>query len=91
MRMNTTTVNPETIYEIHSKRTWEEKEPYESFMHPFDSSLARNGLLQPFGYILFGFSKIPSWLMMVVISMTSRTIMGRRMPQAQQQRAAAGR
>ncbi|KAI5300420.1 Phosphatidylinositol (PI) 3-kinase [Ascosphaera pollenicola] len=74
-RMNTTTVSPETVYEVHSKKTWEEGTPIDSFMHPFDSFLARNNLLVPFGYVCYGFSKIPSWMMMVAISMGSRSIM----------------
>ncbi|KZZ87261.1 hypothetical protein AAP_05785 [Ascosphaera apis ARSEF 7405] len=91
VRMNTTTVNPEAVYEVHSKKTWKEGRPVDTFMHPFDGFLARHGLLIPFGYVCHGFSKVPSWLMMVVISMGSRTIMGRRMPQANQRGPAGQR
>ncbi|KAI5289958.1 hypothetical protein KEM54_002794 [Ascosphaera aggregata] len=81
VRMNTTTVNPDAVYEVHSKKTYEAIEPNTSFLHPFDSMLARNNLLIPFGYFVYGFSRLPSWLLMVTISMFSRTLMNRRMPQ----------
>ncbi|KAI5292532.1 hypothetical protein KEM52_006286 [Ascosphaera acerosa] len=75
VRLNTSTVNPDTVYDLHAKNVWKDFTPNTSFMHPFDSQLARSGLLIPFGYVLYGFSKVPSWLLMVSISMFSRTIM----------------
>lgn len=47
---------------------------YEGFFHPFDGPLAQYGLTIPFGYLVWGFSQIPSWMFMIGISFFSRTI-----------------
>ncbi|KKA19459.1 hypothetical protein T310_6557 [Rasamsonia emersonii CBS 393.64] len=77
--LNTTTVTPETIYKIHSEKTYEKDAPYEGALHPLDGWLAKYGLNVPLGYVMYGFSLIPSWLFMIAISFFSRTIMGRRL------------
>ncbi|KAH8697713.1 hypothetical protein BGW36DRAFT_379273 [Talaromyces proteolyticus] len=77
--LNHTTVTPETIYKIHSEKTYQAEPAYEGVLHPFDGTLAVYGLNVPVGYIMYGFSVVPSWLMMIGISFLSRTIMGRRM------------
>ncbi|KAL1969545.1 hypothetical protein VTN77DRAFT_8983 [Rasamsonia byssochlamydoides] len=79
VNLNTTAVTPETIYKIHSEKTYEKEAPYEGALHPFDGWLAQYGLNVPLGYVMYGFSLIPSWLFMIAISFFSRTIMGRRM------------
>lgn len=73
--LNTTTVTPETIYKIHSEKTYEKDAPYEGALHPLDGWLAKYGLNVPLGYVMYGFSLIPSWLFMIAISFFSRTIM----------------
>lgn len=73
-RMNTSTVTPADIYSIHADR-WVAKAPYTGILHPFDGSIARHGLIVPFGYVMYGFSLVPSWVLMVVVSMLSRTVM----------------
>ncbi|EEH40624.2 hypothetical protein PAAG_02600 [Paracoccidioides lutzii Pb01] len=79
VRLNATTVDAETIYKIHSEKTWKKNGPYNSIFHPVDGTLAQYGLNVPLGYVLFGLGMVPSWLLMVVISFASRTLMGRRM------------
>lgn len=87
--LNSTTVTATEIAAIHLQETYKEKEPYEGVFHPFDSFLAQNGLSMYAGYILWGFNQVPSWLFMVLISVASRTMMSRRMPQGQQPAPAA--
>ncbi|KAL4780747.1 hypothetical protein BJX76DRAFT_360586 [Aspergillus varians] len=76
--LNSTTVTPETIYKIHSEKTYENKPAYEGAFHPTDGWLAQYGILVPLGYVIYGFGVVPSWLFMIVISMASRTVMSRR-------------
>lgn len=73
--LNDTTVTPEEIYQIHSKKLWQKVDAYEGVLHPTDSWLARNNLNVPLGYAIYGLSSIPSWLFMIVISFVSRTMM----------------
>jgi hypothetical protein len=75
VNLNATTVTPETIYKIHSEKTYENETPYAGALHPLDGWLAQYGLNVPLGYVMYGFSVIPSWLFMIVISFFSRSIM----------------
>lgn len=77
--MNTTTVTPEELYQIHSKKNFEKAAEYEGAFHPTDGWLAKYQLLMPLGYAIFAVGAIPSWLFMIGISFFSRTVMGRRM------------
>ncbi|PGH32695.1 PTH2 family peptidyl-tRNA hydrolase [[Emmonsia] crescens] len=77
--VNTTTVDAETIYKIHSEKVWEKTPAYDGAFHPVDSMLAQYGLNVPVGYVLYGVGMVPSWLVMVGISFISRTVMSRRM------------
>lgn len=52
---------------------------YEGLMHPIDGMLAQFGLIQPFGYFMWGLGSMPGWVMMLGISFVSRQIMSRRM------------
>jgi len=76
--LNRTTVTAPEIAAIHLQDKYLEKEPYEGFWHPFDGPLAQYNLAIPVGYVIWGFSQIPSWTIMIAISMFSRTFMGRR-------------
>ena len=73
--LNTTTSTAQDIIEIHYAKTFEKTPVYEGAFHPFDGWLAQYGLNVPIGYILFGFSKVPSWMFMIIVSFASRTIM----------------
>lgn len=71
--MNRTTVTPEAIYDVHSSRQWERSvEPYDGYFHPYDSWLALSGLSPLIASILYVGGKIPSWLVLVIISSFSR-------------------
>ncbi|KAE8133367.1 PTH2-domain-containing protein [Aspergillus pseudotamarii] len=71
---NATTVTAESLYKIHSEKTYEKKGEYEGSFHATDSWLAERGLLVPAGYVIYAFSAIPSWLFMIFISFFSRTM-----------------
>lgn len=73
--MNDTTVTPEEIYKIHSKKTWKVAKSYDGPFHPTDGWLAKYNLNVPLGYAVYGLGIIPSWLFMIVISFFSRTMM----------------
>lgn len=73
--VNATTVTPEVIYKVHADKVWAEGPAYDGAFHPFDGWLAQNKLSVPFGYLIFAFSIVPSWLFMIGISFLSRTMM----------------
>ncbi|OJJ44063.1 hypothetical protein ASPZODRAFT_101993 [Penicilliopsis zonata CBS 506.65] len=77
---NYTTVTPEKIYEVHSEKAWADVEAYEGAFHPTDGWLAQYNLNIVLGYVIYAFSRIPSWAMMLGISMFSRNFVSRRMP-----------
>ncbi|KAK5107059.1 hypothetical protein LTR62_001909 [Meristemomyces frigidus] len=81
--MNRTTVTAPEIAALHLENKYLETEPYEGFWHPFDGPLAKYGAAIPLAYVIWGFSKVPSWAFMIGLSFLSRTFMQRRMPQAQ--------
>ena len=72
---NHTTITAPEVAAIHLKQTYKEREPYEGLWHPFDGPLAKYGLSIPAGWLIYGFSKVPSWAFMVGISFLSRSIM----------------
>ncbi|KAJ5835972.1 hypothetical protein N7447_001998 [Penicillium robsamsonii] len=74
--LNSTTVTPATIYEIHAKKTYEKFPPMR--------------LNIPMGYVIWALGAVPSWLFMIGISFFSRTMMSRRVgPTGNAPRAAA--
>ncbi|SMQ46373.1 unnamed protein product [Zymoseptoria tritici ST99CH_3D7] len=77
--LNRTTVAATQIAAIHLEDKYLETTPYEGLFHPFDGQLAKLGLNIPFGYLMWGFSLVPSWALMIGISFISRTFMGRKM------------
>jgi len=78
VRLNTTTTTTQDIAEIHTQKKYLERPLYEGAFHPWDGYLAKAQLNVPAAYILYGFSLIPSWTFMLIISFASRTIMSRR-------------
>lgn len=80
-RINVTSITATELADIPStgKSTYLEQEEYTGLLHPLDGLLAQFNLLIPLGYLLWGISAIPSWMMMLGISMVSRQIMSRRM------------
>lgn len=87
--LNRTTVTASQIAAYHIQDKYLEKTPYEGIFHPFDGPLAKYGLAIPAGYLIWGFSLIPSWAFMIGISFLSRTFMGRRMAGTADREAAA--
>lgn len=75
IRFNSTTVTAQEIAAIHTQGKYKETEPYEGFWHPFDGPLAKYGLTVPVGYAIWGFSAIPSWAFMIIVSFASRSMM----------------
>ncbi|EME49842.1 hypothetical protein DOTSEDRAFT_50023 [Dothistroma septosporum NZE10] len=78
IKLNRTTITAPEIAAIHLQDKYLETDAYEGFWHPFDGPLAKYNLALPVGYVIWGFSQIPSWAFMIGISFFSRTIMGRR-------------
>lgn len=72
--LNRTSITANEIAEIHTAEKYKETKIYEGVWHP-DGPLAKTGLNVPIGYVVWAMSLVPSWLMMVVISMGSRTLM----------------
>ncbi|KAF2107298.1 hypothetical protein BDV96DRAFT_557954 [Lophiotrema nucula] len=82
--LNRTKSAPEVAKDITGlvvNKEYENTPPYEGVWHPFSGFIQQYGLAIPFGYVFWGFSKMPSWLPMILISFLSRSFMGRRMPQ----------
>ncbi|MCJ1372432.1 hypothetical protein MMC20_003656 [Loxospora ochrophaea] len=77
--LNSSTVTAQEIVAIHAEKKYQDVAVYEGPFHPFDGYLAKYHLNTAIGYVLFGFSMIPSWGMMLVVSLVSRTMMSRRM------------
>jgi hypothetical protein len=73
--LNATTTTSQDIVQIHTKKSYEKTPIYEGAFHPFDGWVSKAMLNKPIGYILYGFSIIPSWAFMIIISMGSRSIM----------------
>lgn len=73
--INSTTVTPQEIYQIHSKKTFSKEPAYEGVMHPIDGLFAQYQLLIPIGYAIYALGAIPGWMFMIGISFVSRTLM----------------
>lgn len=73
--MNATTVTPEELYEIHSKKLFEKVPANEGALHPVDGWLAEYNLNVPLGYVIYAAGAVPSWMFMIGISFFSRTFM----------------
>lgn len=80
--LNRTTVTPQDIFKLVSGAPDSkifEYPVYEGFLHPVDGWMVRYGLLEYFGYLIWGMGTTPSWIVMIIISFVSRQIMSRRM------------
>jgi hypothetical protein len=73
--LNKTTTTTETLKKLIIDNEIEQVEPYEGIFHPFNGALQQYGLAIPYGYATWGFSKMPSWMPMIVISFLSRSFM----------------
>ncbi|KAI9658429.1 MAG: hypothetical protein M1829_006784 [Trizodia sp. TS-e1964] len=73
--LNSTSATAVDILEIKTKKTWERVEPLTGMLHPFDGQISKLGLNIYLGYLLWAFSLIPGWTLMLLISFSSRTFM----------------
>ncbi|KAI1108774.1 hypothetical protein F5Y14DRAFT_434926 [Nemania sp. NC0429] len=78
-RLNLTTTTSDDLVQLHKDGYKTVAEQREGLFHPFDGPLAQNGVLIPVGYILWGFSLVPSWAFMILVSLFSRRMMTSRM------------
>ncbi|KAL1605319.1 hypothetical protein SLS60_004867 [Paraconiothyrium brasiliense] len=76
--LNRTSTTTETFKKLFVDGEYEKTAPYEGYFHPFDGEIQKYGLAIPLAYFFWGFSKMPSWLPMILISFISRSFMGRR-------------
>jgi hypothetical protein len=74
-RLNLTATTSQTLMDFHAADRKAALVRQDGYFHPFDGMLAKYGLAVPIGYIIWVFSVIPSWLVMIVISFASRTLM----------------
>lgn len=63
------------INNIHAKEEYKNTPAYEGYFHPFDGLIAQYGLAVPLAYVMWGLTKMPSWLPMVAISLSTRLFM----------------
>lgn len=95
-RLSHNTTTPQTIMDLYeegyvkgNKEGWKVNE---SVFHPFNGKFAELGLSVPFAYVIWFFTVVPNWAVMLVVSFISRSMMNRRMqppPAAQAARRGA--
>jgi hypothetical protein len=73
--LNRTSTTTETFKKLFVDGEYEKTAPYEGYWHPFDGEIQQYGLAIPLAYVFWGFSKMPSWLPMILISFVSRSFM----------------
>ena len=74
--VNASTVTVKGLVDVHRARRFEEQKPLGGrWTDPFAGPLARYGVLVPVGYMFFALSKVPSWMVMVVMSFGTRMLM----------------
>jgi hypothetical protein len=78
-RLNLTTTTTKTFADLQSVTTREELKKLDSVFHPFNGWMAKNGLALPVAYVLYVFNMIPNWMIMLIVSFASRSLMSRRM------------
>ncbi|KAL3427190.1 hypothetical protein PVAG01_00699 [Phlyctema vagabunda] len=89
VNLNSSTTTASTFTELHSTKSWKSKPLNDGYFHPFDGPLAQYKAAVPFGYIIWIFSVVPSYVFMIAISFFSRTFMGNRMAPPANRRAGA--
>ena len=73
--LNFTTTTAGDMVALHTGNKYKDGYLYEGIFHLFDGPLAKYGLLDAVGYVIFAFGLVPSWAFMLIISMVSRNIM----------------
>lgn len=75
LHLNTTHTTAKELVAIHKEKKYERVAEMDSVFHPFDGQLQKYGIQKPLGYVLFLFSMIPSWGLMVGVSFMTRQFM----------------
>ncbi|KAF7676237.1 hypothetical protein GT037_005742 [Alternaria burnsii] len=75
--LNRTSTTTETFKKLIVDNDIEQVTPYEGPFHPFNGALQQYNLAIPYGYVTWGFSKMPSWMPMIIISFLSRSFMSK--------------
>lgn len=75
LKLNATTTTAKDMMNIHAQKTYQKADVYEGAFQPFDGWLAQTGLATPLGYAMFGFSLVPTWGLMLLVSFVSRSLM----------------
>lgn len=73
--LNKTSVTAGEIAALYTQRKYEETAPYAGILHPFDGAIVKAGLDNMVGYVLWGYSLLPTWALMVAVSFGSRMFM----------------
>ena len=73
--LNETSTTAETFLKLHKEKGWKEVSPYTGIFHPFDGLVKKLHLSYPLGYVLWVFSMIPNWVVLLAISFGSRKLM----------------
>ena len=73
--LNLTTTTASGLVKFYKSEEWKELDRIDSVFHPFDGALAKYGLQVPLGYVLFAFSMVPSWSIMLGVSFFTRYFM----------------
>ncbi|KAH8677963.1 hypothetical protein BX600DRAFT_431272 [Xylariales sp. PMI_506] len=74
-RFNATTVTSDDMFALHQDGWKDKAKLHDGIFHPFNGWFAQNGLSTIVGYALWAFNMVPSWAVMVGVSMLSRTMM----------------
>ena len=73
--LNYTTTTASDMVALHTGSKYKDGYLIEHSYHLFDSWLAEKGLLDAFGWVMFLVNLVPSWTIMLTISMVTRTLM----------------
>lgn len=74
-RLNLTTTTSDDLVEAAQGKDGHGWTLLDSWFHPFDGKATELGLAVPWGYIIWAFNLVPNWLLMIVVSFASRSMM----------------
>lgn len=77
-RLNLTTATSDDVLDLYNQWKAGHREEFkvkDGFFHPFNGLLAQYGLSTAAGYAIWILNLIPNWLMMLGITVISRTVM----------------
>ena len=73
--LNYTTTGVQEMVALHTGNKYRDGYLYGGYFQPFDGELAKYGILEAVGWVLFVVGLIPSWSIMLTISMVTRLLM----------------